>query len=748
MIVRHSGLRFYYSLALAFAGSAATFAYAGFLLSLPVLLLIYFVASYSLNRIRDQEEATNKYHKLSEHLAALGIMLFLPLLFISGILPALVLLLVFALLALNFQLFDWRRLYMGFGASVAVVALGASQSKSGGYLLYLMGYVISLSMTLGYAYMLYQSQQVNFRWPLSNRVGIASLLGVSAFIIYLLVPQLPAGNLGGTPGSDHFYKNSEWETEAKNNDAVKDSSLDDALKKQRQVSEEVASNQQDSNSITTEDVPQSNQDKSSTNTSAFNGGLEQFDTTNPDPQNSRFHNGLIAYVKSDRPLYLRTAIFDYFDGVYWQKKSAGSVKLPMKYTGLTLYNVPKTDLQLAYEVEMVASIDQIIPLAAIPSQLNFPSSVVAMNTEGQISSPGKILAGTHYSATSWIRHFDKRVYAEATLPEVNYLQLPENLDARIPELAISLTQDQVSNADKAIAIEQYLRTQFTYELQSIFRSQHQTPLVPFLFETKKGHCEYFASALVILLRSLDIPARFVTGYSATQQNPLTGYYEVHALDGHAWVEAFIEGKGWLILEPTAFYDGPWFEPSVFSAEKISDYVEKQKRYREVTEAAGEFSLEESLGFLWQKAVDAFVILLAYIKWFFISCWIYLIALIIVGFSCRHFWMVYRRPILFWWIYRSAIQQLQRSPDQTLQLCLQACFELLSLVDLQFPAGTRIEVFLEKMHQLGLLENPQSMSQVFNEQFYNFNQQQADAYKQLLDDIHRRGYNGLRELSDI
>ncbi|MBK8188681.1 MAG: transglutaminase domain-containing protein [Cellvibrio sp.] len=747
MIVRHSGLRFYYSLSLAFAGSAATFAYAGFLLSLLALLVIYFVTSYSLIRIKDQEEATNTYHKLSEHLAALGIMLFLPLLFISGILPALVLLLVFALLALNFQLFDWRRLYMGFGASVAVVALGASQSKSGGYLVYLMGYVMSLSMTLGFAYMLYQSRQVNVRWPLSNRMGIASLLGASAFIIYLLTPQLPAGNLGGTPGSDHFYKNSEWESEAKNNDAVKDSSLDEALKKQRQVSEDFASDQQDSNSVATEEIPQSNQEKSPPNSSTFNGGLQQFDTTKPDPQNSRFHNGLIAYIKSDRPLYLRTAIFDYFDGVYWQKKSAGSIKLPMKYTGLTLYKVPKTDLQVNYEVEMVASIDQIIPLAAIPSQLNFPASVVAMNTEGQISSPGKILAGTSYSATSWVRQFDKRVYAEAALAEVNYLQLPKDLDARIPELAISLTQDQVSNADKAIAIEQYLRTQFTYELQSIFQSQHKTPLVPFLFETKKGHCEYFASALVILLRSLDIPARFVTGYSATQQNPLTGYYEVHALDGHAWVEAFIEGKGWMILEPTAFYDGPWFEPSVFSAEKISDYVEKQKRYRDVTEGAGEFSLEESLGFLWQQAVDAFVILLAYVKWFFVSCWIYLIAFIALFLACRQCWMLYCKPILFWWIYRSAIKQLQRSPDQTFQVCLQACFDLLLLVNRQFPAGTRIEVFLEKMHQLGLLENPQSMSHVFNEQFYNFNQQQADAYRQLLDNIYKRGYSGLSELSD-
>ena len=72
----------------------------------------------------------------------------------------------------------------------------------------------------------------------------------------------------------------------------------------------------------------------------------------------------------------------------------------------------------------------------------------------------------------------------------------------------------------------------------------------FLFETKTGHCEYFASAMAIMLRLQGVPARLVTGFSATNKNPLTGYFEVRALDAHAWVEAYFPAHGWVTFEPT------------------------------------------------------------------------------------------------------------------------------------------------------------------------------------------------------
>lgn len=74
--------------------------------------------------------------------------------------------------------------------------------------------------------------------------------------------------------------------------------------------------------------------------------------------------------------------------------------------------------------------------------------------------------------------------------------------------------------------------------------------------TKRGHCEYFATAMVILLRSIGIPARLVTGYAAGDYNPLTGYFEVRRLNAHAWVEAHFPEYGWVTFEPTPSFELP------------------------------------------------------------------------------------------------------------------------------------------------------------------------------------------------
>src|SRR5690606_12480839 len=95
----------------------------------------------------------------------------------------------------------------------------------------------------------------------------------------------------------------------------------------------------------------------------------------------------------------------------------------------------------------------------------------------------------------------------------------------------------------------------------------------FLFETKRGHCEYFASALAVMLRTQGIAARVATGFSLGEANPITGFYEVRALDGHAWVEAYIPDAGWLMLEPTPFYPLP-----DASSEEMKQVANETERY--------------------------------------------------------------------------------------------------------------------------------------------------------------------------
>ncbi|HXY77198.1 MAG TPA: DUF3488 and transglutaminase-like domain-containing protein, partial [Candidatus Acidoferrales bacterium] len=129
-----------------------------------------------------------------------------------------------------------------------------------------------------------------------------------------------------------------------------------------------------------------------------------------------------------------------------------------------------------------------------------------------------------------------------------YLKLPP-LDVRIAKLAEEITAAAPSNYEKAIALEHYLATHFGYTLELPKRAP-QDPLANFLFERKHGHCEYFASAMAVMLRSLRIPSRMVTGFRGGEFNDLTGQYVVRASDAHSWVEAYFPGFGWISFDPT------------------------------------------------------------------------------------------------------------------------------------------------------------------------------------------------------
>jgi transglutaminase-like putative cysteine protease len=128
-----------------------------------------------------------------------------------------------------------------------------------------------------------------------------------------------------------------------------------------------------------------------------------------------------------------------------------------------------------------------------------------------------------------------------------YLQLPP-IDPRIASLAREITAHADSAYTKATSIEHYLRTNFGYTLQ--MESAGTDPIAHFLFVRKRGHCEYFASAMAIMLRTLGIPSRIVNGFRNGELNDVSGSYVVRARDAHSWVEVFIPGHGWAEFDPT------------------------------------------------------------------------------------------------------------------------------------------------------------------------------------------------------
>jgi hypothetical protein len=129
-----------------------------------------------------------------------------------------------------------------------------------------------------------------------------------------------------------------------------------------------------------------------------------------------------------------------------------------------------------------------------------------------------------------------------------YLQTP-HIDPRIPWLAQSMTAGATSDLGRARALEQRLRTDYGYTLE-LPQREVKDPLADFLFVRQKGHCEYFASAMAVMLRSLNIPARLATGFQMGMYNPISDLWLVRASDAHSWVEAWIPGRGWTTFDPT------------------------------------------------------------------------------------------------------------------------------------------------------------------------------------------------------
>ncbi len=128
-----------------------------------------------------------------------------------------------------------------------------------------------------------------------------------------------------------------------------------------------------------------------------------------------------------------------------------------------------------------------------------------------------------------------------------YLQLPP-VDTRIYALARQWS-GAGSPLDRSLRIQSRLRHDFEYSLETANRPLAD-PLANFLFVTRRGYCEYFASAMAVMLRAIGIPSRVATGYQSGYYNEVSGMYVIRASDAHAWVEGWIEGRGWVTLDPT------------------------------------------------------------------------------------------------------------------------------------------------------------------------------------------------------
>jgi protein-glutamine gamma-glutamyltransferase len=249
-------------------------------------------------------------------------------------------------------------------------------------------------------------------------------------------------------------------------------------------------------------------------------------------------------------LYFRGPVLSDFDGRQWRPL------LPRLGTRFPPPRLVDPQLQgfgapVRYEVTMEANNRPwLLTLDAATQAPEAPQLRAAMTSELQWIASHPVVDLLRYRAVSHVdfRHGPPRRLL--VLPE--YSQLPPGYNPRTLELAARLQRDHPGAEAGALvqAALQVLRTGgYSYTLDPGVYGEHTAD--EFWFDRKEGFCEHIASAFAVLLRAMNLPARVVTGYQGGELNALDGYWVVRQSDAHAWTEVFLEGRGWVRVDPTS-----------------------------------------------------------------------------------------------------------------------------------------------------------------------------------------------------
>ena len=249
-------------------------------------------------------------------------------------------------------------------------------------------------------------------------------------------------------------------------------------------------------------------------------------------------------------LYFRGPVLADFDGREWRPLLP---RLMSRFPPPRLENpqLAVAGSPIAYELTLEPNNRPwLLTLDAAVQPPQAPGLEAAMTSDLQWISSRPVVDLLRYRASSFVdfRYGPQRRLG--VLPE--YSQLPPGFNPRTLELAASLMRER-PGAEPATLVRaalQRLRTGgYSYTLEPGVYGQHTAD--EFWFDRKEGFCEHIASSFVILLRAMGIPSRIVTGYQGGQVNSVDGYWVVRQSDAHAWAEVYLEGSGWVRVDPTA-----------------------------------------------------------------------------------------------------------------------------------------------------------------------------------------------------
>ena len=254
--------------------------------------------------------------------------------------------------------------------------------------------------------------------------------------------------------------------------------------------------------------------------------------------------------------YFRGVALDSFDNQTWSRSKPNTKEPYVKGNSEVIkVDAPSDRQDLTMQTIYLEPLDTSVLFAlprAIAFQGNFP--ILTKDTYGTVSyqwsterTSYKVVSDRSQPSIERLRQ-DNMSYGEESK---NYLQMPLNEDKRIFDLAYSIASKYSNRYDKAKAIEQYLQTNYGYSLEQ--KAGGNEPLSDFLFNVREGHCEYFATAMAMMLRTQGVATRIVNGFHGGDYNDAANMTVVRQKNAHSWVEVYFPKENtWVTFDPTPF----------------------------------------------------------------------------------------------------------------------------------------------------------------------------------------------------
>ncbi|GAB6107455.1 transglutaminase-like domain-containing protein [Fusibacter bizertensis] len=294
--------------------------------------------------------------------------------------------------------------------------------------------------------------------------------------------------------------------------------------------------------------------------------------------------------KIDKAVYLKTTIKDNYDGLKWSNNGI-TYKTNFKYylsdeknvKLLTSGDFDGISGSIKINKKLTKTVTLFTPMGLYKTSLG--SDRVYSSAENE----------AFYKAGAFIKYLNEYDFSASQRdfyesPEVDYLQLSNRIEKRTTDLALSVGSLGASDYEKMVLLTQFLSQTYTYSLTPLSNRERRDFVSTFLFETKKGYCTYFASALAIMARINGIPSRYVEGFRVDPNEVGDGkdYSKVTGRDAHAWAEVYIDGYGWMIFEATPIYSeasSPEFVPT------LEELIAQEETTEAITNDSGETVVE-------------------------------------------------------------------------------------------------------------------------------------------------------------